>query len=39
MVLVYLNKDKSVICEIMDNGKFVISSNHTNKKKFRKTCI
>lgn len=32
MALVYLNKDKSVICEIMDNGKVVISSNHTNKK-------
>ena len=32
MALVYLNKDKSVICEIMDNDKVFISSNHTNKK-------
>lgn len=32
MSLVYLNKDKSVMCEVMNNGQFFISSNHTNKK-------
>lgn len=32
MATVYLNKDKSILCEIMNNGDFFISSNHTNKK-------
>ncbi len=32
MAIVYLNKDKSILCETMGNDSFFVSSNHTNKK-------
>ncbi|MDD3999863.1 MAG: hypothetical protein PHX62_03095, partial [Bacilli bacterium] len=32
MSVLYLNKDKSILCELMNNKQILISSNHTNKK-------
>ena len=30
MAVVYLNSDKSIICELLDNGEMFISTNHSN---------
>ena len=38
MNTVFLNKDRSLICEINDYGDFFINSNHPNKKNSKRLC-
>lgn len=38
MATVYLNKDKSILCQTFGDDKFMISSTHTNKKIQKGLC-